>query len=230
AIKTWKEMRLAADDPDFANVKIEADGSQSCLPALTRFRTLRGACNDVRNPAMGSTGQLFARNVEVGSTFPVLGRNEHAKNRHGGRVSLMQPDPEVISRKLFTRDQKDTPNCNQGHGTPNSNEGNCSYKKAPFFNVLAAFWIQFMTHDWFSHLDEARNDPTRTVPLGCASERVDNVLRPISPERAAQLGCRQNDRMDAALIAQSTDPATFIYKTADKSEKRLARAYKTTEN
>src|SRR5262249_38269885 len=99
----------------------------------------------------------------------------------------------------------------------------------PFFNVLAAFWIQFMTHDWFSHLDEARNDPTRTVSLGCASERVDNVVLPISPERAAQLGCRQDDRMDVALIAQGTDPATFIYKTAAKSEKRLPRAYKTTE-
>src|SRR5262249_6226070 len=110
AIKTRKEMRLDADNPEFANVKIEADGSQSCLPALTRFRTLRGVCNDVRNPAMGSTGQLFARNVEFESTFPDLERNEYARNRHGGRISLMQPDPEVISRKLFTRDQKDTPN------------------------------------------------------------------------------------------------------------------------
>jgi len=225
-IKSWKEMRLDADDPDFAKLTIEADGSQTCPPGLIRFRTVRGVCNDLQNPAMGSTGQLFARNVEFESTFPDLERNEYAKNRHGGRISLMQPDPEVISRKLFTRDQTASPNCNQGRGTPNSNDGGCSYKKAPFFNVLAAFWIQFMTHDWFSHLEEARNDPAQTISLGCASERVDNVVRPISPERAAQLGCRQNDKMDAALIAQGTDPATFMF----NGEKRLTRAYKTTQN
>ena len=38
-----------------------------------------------------------------------------------------------------------------------SNAANCDYKKAPFFNVLAAYWIQFMTHDWFSHLEEGHN-------------------------------------------------------------------------
>ena len=45
---------------------------------------------------------------------------------------------------------------------PDSTNADCSYKKAPFFNVLAAFWIQFMTHDWFAHLDEARNDQTKS--------------------------------------------------------------------
>ena len=42
---------------------------------------------------------------------------------------------------------------------PNSIDARCDYKPASFFNVLAAFWIQFMTHDWFSHLDEGRNAP-----------------------------------------------------------------------
>jgi hypothetical protein len=226
-LKIWKEMRLGADHPDFGKLQIAADGSQACPAELTRFRTVTGICNDVRNPAMGSSGQLFARNVEFESTFPDLERNVYAKNRHGGRISLMQPDPGVISRKLFTRDQRATPNCNEGHGTPGSNEGNCSYKKAPFFNVMAAFWIQFMTHDWFSHLAEARNDNAHTLtPLGCTSERVDNVERPISAARAAQLGCRQNDKMDAALIAQDGDPATFKF----DGTKRLARSYKTTQN
>ena len=35
----------------------------------------------------------------------------------------------------------------------------CDYKQAPVFNVLAAFWIQFMTHDWFSHLYQGDNSP-----------------------------------------------------------------------
>ena len=38
-------------------------------------------------------------------------------------------------------------------------DADCPYRKAPFFNVLAAFWIQFMTHDWFSHLDEGQQRP-----------------------------------------------------------------------
>ena len=75
----------------------------------------------------------------------------------------------MISRKLFTRDQTGMPNCNKGHGTPGG-EADCAYRKAPFFNVIAAFWIQFMTHDWFTHMEEARNDRTRTIDeRGCAS-------------------------------------------------------------
>jgi heme peroxidase len=225
-LKSWKEMRLPPDHSDFAKLKIAPDGSQICPGELIRFRTVTGICNDVMNPAMGSTGQLFARNAEFESTFPDLERNKYAKNRHGGRISLMQPDPGVISRKLFARDQSATPDCNEGRGTPDF-QGDCSYKKAPFFNVLAAFWIQFMTHDWFSHLEEARNDTTHTLsPLGCTTELVDNVERPISPARAAALGCRQNDKMDAALIAQDGDPPTFVY----DGKTRLARSYRTTQN
>jgi hypothetical protein len=92
-VKVWKEMRLPPDHPGFRNLKVEADGAQTCGGELIRFRTLTGICNDIRNPAMGSAGQLFARNVEFESTFPDLERNELARNRHGGRLSLLQPDP-----------------------------------------------------------------------------------------------------------------------------------------
>jgi len=226
AVKVWKEMRLLPDHPNFVDLAIDADGNQQCKGQLVRFRTLSGICNDIRNPAMGSTGQLFGRNVEFESTFPDLGENDLAKNRHGGRISLMRPDPQVISRKLFTRDQSQMPDCNQGHGTP-AGTGDCAYVKAPFFNVLAAFWIQFMTHDWFSHLEEARNDSSHMMTsLGCTSERVDGVERPITPERAAQLGCRQADKMDAALIADASAPPTFEH----DGSRRIERAYKTTRN
>ena len=62
-------------------------------------------------------GMLFARNVQFESTYPDLGLDPLAKNRHGGRISLLKPDPAVISRKLFTRDQTGMPNCNNGKGT-----------------------------------------------------------------------------------------------------------------
>ena len=226
-LKTWQEMRLPADHPAFRQLQVGADGSQLCKGELIRHRTLTGICNDIRNPAMGSTGQLFARNVEFESTFPDLGLDPIAKNRHGGRIGLLKPDPQVISRKLFTRDQSNSPNCNQGHGVANSNDSDCAYKKAPFFNVLAAFWIQFMTHDWFSHMEEARNDRSRIMTnLGCATQRVDNVERPLSPDDAARLGCRPEDKMEAGLIADDAMPERLHV----NGKERLKRSYKTTRN
>jgi hypothetical protein len=230
-LKTWKEMRLPSDHPSIGAVDIAADGSQLCKGESIRHRTLTGICNDIRNPAMGSTGQLFARNVEFESTFPELQRDRFAKNRHGDRLSLLRPDPQVISRKLFTRDQKNARNCNQGHGAGESAEADCPYKKAPFFNVLAAYWIQFMTHDWFSHLNEARNDQGKMLEsLGCASERVDDQERPVSAARAAELGCRQNDKMEAALVADDSAPGWFAATQGDEQVERLQRAHKTTRN
>jgi hypothetical protein len=225
--KVWKELRLPASDPHYRDLSTAADGTQLCKGELIRFRTVSGICNDIKNPAMGSTGQVFARNVEFESTFPDLEQDQYAKNRHGGRISLLQPDPQVISRKLFTRDQSATPNCNKGYGDPEINDADCSYKKAPFFNVLAAFWIQFMTHDWFSHQDDARNNQSNVMTsLGCRTERVGNVDQPLSPERARELGCRPDDKMEAALFADTSEPGKFKYRNSD----RLQRAYKTTRN
>ncbi|MGH6924130.1 MAG: peroxidase family protein [Propylenella sp.] len=226
-LKAWPQMRLPETSPSYAVLKIDADGSQLCQGQQIRFREVTGVCNDIRNPAMGSTGQLFARNVAPEATFPELGLNELARNRHGDRIGLLKPDPQVISRKLLTRDQTNTPDCNEGRGVPGDPNADCSYKKAPFFNVLAAFWIQFMTHDWFSHLDEARNDQTKIMTgLGCATELVGNAETLLSPERAAELGCRPEDKMDSALLADTDPPRTFEYEGVE----RASRAYKTTRN
>jgi hypothetical protein len=225
--KIWPQLRLAADHPSYGTLRVEADGTQLCQGESIRFRTLSGICNDIRNPAMGSTGQLFARNVAFEATFPELGLNEYARNRHGGRVGLLRPDPQVISRRLFTRDQPNTSDCNHGHGAPDSGNADCSYKKAPFFNVLAAFWIQFMTHDWFSHLDDARNDQTKIMTeLGCSSELAGNEVVPLSPERAVALGCRRSDKMEAALFADNTEPISFVHGGVERPK----RAFKTSAN
>ncbi len=223
--KVWPEMRLPADNPDYKNLQIDADGSQLCTGEEIRFRTLTGICNDIRNPAMGSTGEPFERNVQFEATFPELEKDDYARNRHGGRIGLMEPDPQVISRRLFTRDESATPDCNQGKGVPGQ-DADCDYRKAPFFNVLAAFWIQFMTHDWFAHPEDARNDTAHAVGMGCASERIGGVVQPLSDERKAELGCRPEDRMEAALIADDSPPGTF---QAGDTE-RLKRSWKTTRN
>ena len=224
ALKVWDEMRLPKVDPQYEAVG--GDGQQLCKGDLIRFRNLTGICNDIKNPLMGSTNMPFARNVQFEATFPDLGKDELARNRHGDRLGLLKPDPQVISRKLFTRTQSQPDKCRDGYGLPGySADANCDYKKAPFFNVLAAFWIQFMTHDWFSHLEEGHNTP-EMMAVGCASQKVGGVETLLTSEQIAQLGCRPDDRMDKAYIAEDSAPPIFT----DEGKQRLARAYKTTRN
>jgi len=224
ALRLWSEMRLPKEHPQFKAVG--GDEKQLCQGELVRFRTLSGICNDLRNPLMGSSGQLFARNVQFEATFPDLGKNDLARNRHGDRLGLLKPDPQVISRKLFTRGQTEPDKCRDGQGLPGySAEAECDYKKAPFFNVLAAFWIQFMTHDWFSHLEEGRNSSEMTS-VGCAAQMINGVEKPLSPDEIAKLGCRPADRMDKSFIAEDSEPQTFSH----KGKTYLTRSYKTTRN
>lgn len=207
----WPEMRLSPGyketrDGPILYEAVGGDGEQLCPPAWRRFRTLTGICNDLKNPAMGSTGQPFARNVQFETTFPELEKDSLAKNRHGGRLGLLKPDPFEISRRLFAR-----PPCQGETGERYSPDAVCDYRKAPFFNVLAAFWIQFMTHDWFSHLNEGRNRQTNGKP-----DLMDGL--PI----------------DKSLIGQENEPPTFPcenrHTAAARSTTCLSRAYKTTQN
>jgi hypothetical protein len=216
-IKRWPEMQLPKESPFYAAVA-KRDGWQLCTGELIRHRNLTGVCNDIKNPAMGSTGMLFARNVQFESTFPNLGKNQLAINRHGNRLGLLEPDPQVISRELFTRNSPNDRNCKPdytGDVWPNdtqSLDSNCDYIKAPFFNVLAAFWIQFMTHDWFSHLVEGHNDDAAPpMKTGC------------TPEEAARVGCRPGDAIDVAYMHDREDPKPF-------AGEHLPRAYRTTRN
>jgi hypothetical protein len=226
-VREWPEMRLPPAAANAAGVAVGEDGRQLCVGEAIRFRSPTGTCNDIRNPAMGSTGQKFARNVEFEATYPELGLNELARNRHGDRIGLLKPDPQVISRKLFTRSDAGAVDCNDGKGAGGAAGAECPYRKAPFFNVIAAFWIQFMTHDWFSHTLEGRNDTARTVAdTGCRAQRVGNVERPLSEAEIAALGCRPDDRIDAALIADGHDPETF----PANGRTHLRRAYATSRN
>ena len=183
-------------------------GEQLCAGELIRHRTLTGICNDIRNPLMGSTGMPFARNVEFEATFPDLGRTELARNRHGDAPRPaparppgdQPPAPQPRRRRRPTR-------ATRGAACPATRPtARCDYKKAPSLNVLAAFWIQFMTHDWFSHLTEGRNAPG-TIAMGCRTARVDDIERPLTAADAARLGCRPADRVAAAALAQTARSA-----------------------
>ncbi|HWE00431.1 MAG TPA: peroxidase family protein, partial [Bryobacteraceae bacterium] len=207
ALKTWPEMRLKPDNPLFNQVG--GSGPQECKGALIRGRTINGVCNDVLNPAMGSSGQLFARNVEFETTFPESTQSTYTRNRHGDRLALLEPDPQVISRRLLTRVQSDPAACGNGFGLPdNSVSANCDYKKAPFFNVIAAYWIQFMTHDWFSHMEEGHNAP-EMMKTGCQTQLVNGVPTPLTPDQVNELGCRPDDQIDQGYVADASAPGTF---------------------
>ena len=217
---TWAQLRLPKEHPLFAAVG--GDGPQRCSGESIRFRTLTGICNDILNPLMGSVDQPFGRNVEFESTFPELAGDEIAKNRHADRLGLLKPDPQLISRKLFTRLQSSPENCNDGHGTTQSN---CAYIKANHINVLAAFWIQFITHDWFSHLEEGRNQAA-SMPMGCAMKRAGDGETPLTPAEINLLGCRPEDRIDKSLVAESAPPPKFLV----DGKQKLSRAPKTMLN
>jgi hypothetical protein len=207
ALKLWPEMRLKSDNPFFGQVG--GEGPQECKGSLIRGRTTTGICNDILNPAMGSSGTLFARNVEFESTFPESSQSVSTRNRHGDRLGLLQPDPQVISRRLLTRIQSDPAACGNGFGLPgNAATANCDYKKASFFNVLAAYWIQFMTHDWFSHMEEGHNAP-EFMKTGCESQLVNGVPTPLTPDQAKELRCRPEDQIDKGYVADDSAPGTF---------------------
>ena len=225
--KVWTEMRLPPDHPQYQQVGGAAE--QHCKNELIRSRTLTGICNDTRNPLMGASNTVLARNVEFSSTFPELGDDELARNRHGDRIGLMKPDPQVISRRLFTRQQSHPDLCASGLGLDDdSPKAHCDYQKAPFFNVLAAFWIQFMTHDWFSHMSAGNNDLQQPLmSMGCTTMREKGVERPLTPAEVTALGCRPADVIDQGFVADRTAPGKFTDKNGTP---RLDRAYRTTRN
>lgn len=224
-LKKWDAMKLAETHPEFQQVTT-ATGRQVCRGELIRHRNLTGICNDIYNPAMGATNQIFARNIQFEATFPRLGKNDLARNRHADRLSLLTPDPQVISRKLFSRKQASPDVCNFGKGVEGGSlSTQCDYKKAPFFNVLAAYWIQFMTHDWFYHLREGRNSGTR-MSVGCTTQMVDNKEVALTPDQVKKLGCRPSDHTDTILIAEHEPAPVFEY----QNKQYLARAPRTTQN
>lgn len=82
---------------------------------------------------------------EMGAAGVLFGRNINPATL-GPAVSdaeIMSPNPRQISLELLTRD---------------------SFKPATSLNFIAAAWIQFMVHDWFSHGENQRKNPYK-VPL-----------------------------------------------------------------
>ena len=118
-------------------------------------------------PVPERTGQhLVARSVDGTYNdldFPAMGR---AGARFGRNIpldqvlpvtpeQLMKPNPREVSRRLLTRDP---------------------FLPATSVNTIAASWLQFMIHDWFSH---GEGDTSRLVdiPLPSGDDWHENPMR-----------------------------------------------------
>ena len=113
-----------------------------------------------RNPD-GSHNDLAA--PEMGMIGARFGRNVPLEHTYPEpRAKLLEPSPRVVSRELLTRNE---------------------FVPATIVNVLAAAWLQFEVHDWFSHgkdepespweLELADDDPWEERPMRIQRTRRD---------------------------------------------------------
>ena len=106
-----------------------------------------------------------------------FGRNVPFEDAHADEKAVLSPNPRIVSRELLARD---------------------TFIPATFLNLLAAAWVQFMIHDWFSHGKNQKQNPWQ-VPLN------DNDPWPIHPMTILRT---QSDPTRPAGTEQ--DPPTFI--------------------
>jgi heme peroxidase len=81
--------------------------------------------------------QTDPENPRMGKTGMRFGRNVPLEVTYPQAQSFLDPSPREVSERLLNRD---------------------SFKPATSLNVLAAMWLQFQNHDWFSHGDNVENE------------------------------------------------------------------------
>lgn len=95
----------------------------------------------VARSADGSYNDL--KKPGMGMAHSRFGRNVPVKDTYPEDPStLLDPNPRLISTRLLQRNE---------------------FKGVPHLNVLAAAWLQFMVHDWFSHGKNAHPDD-KSIP------------------------------------------------------------------
>ncbi|MCB9655538.1 MAG: hypothetical protein H6729_15560 [Deltaproteobacteria bacterium] len=147
--------------PSWALYARTDDGSWNWLPRDKKGDLIRGP-SDKHDPMVGAAMTRFFRNVGDDRGLDAVWP---AKNPGTDPVNVLE-----VSRVLFSR------------------EG--PMKEVPFLNMVAAAWIQFMTHDWVSHGDNY-------------STRIDRVPLPPNDPR------RERYHTDSMPVASTQpDPTT----------------------
>ena len=80
---------------------------------------------------------------KMGAAGTRFGRNFPLDRDYPDTDNLMNPSPRLVSRRLFTREE---------------------FQPVPYLNLLAAAWVQFMVHDWFTHKTGVPED-SHDLPL-----------------------------------------------------------------
>ncbi|MBD2193975.1 MULTISPECIES: peroxidase family protein [Calothrix] len=96
----------------------------------------------VARTADGSFNDL--KQPQMGMVNTRLGRNVPLTEVKVDRQNLLNPNPREVSQRLLGRDE---------------------FIPAESLNILAAAWIQFQNHDWFSHGD---NQPDKKIVIPLA--------------------------------------------------------------
>ncbi len=132
----------------------------------------------VARTADGSFNDL--EHPEMGMAGTRFGRNVPLKDAKVDQKNLLEPNPRNISKVLLKRDK---------------------FSPATILNLHAASWIQFQTHDWFSHGDN-QPDKKFDIPL----EENDYWKE--------KYGSLEVDKTssDPTRVDDNTNPATFINK------------------
>jgi hypothetical protein len=98
--------------------------------------------------------QTDPTNPEMGRTGTRFGRNMPIEATYPQEQSMLDPSPREVANHLLNRD---------------------TFKPATTLNVLAACWLQFQNHDWFSHGDNSETEFIQ-VPLASGDEWDDGLM------------------------------------------------------
>jgi hypothetical protein len=124
--------------------------------------------------------QTYPDNPSMGKTGTRLGRNAPPEVTYPQEQSLFDPRPRDVSTQLLNRD---------------------SFKPATTLNVLAAAWLQFETHDWFSHGENSETEFLE-VPLSAEDRRI----RVEVPGELTTSGIRPSSRAPSGRSQRATAP------------------------
>ncbi|MBL7546117.1 MAG: hypothetical protein JNL11_20020 [Bdellovibrionaceae bacterium] len=104
------------------------------------YKNAKKDCNDTNeNRFRSADGTCTDTDYPMsGAAGTAFGRNVDPKDiDHQAAQKLQIPNPDTVSKEFFTRDK---------------------FKPVPFLNMIAASWIQFMNHDWFTHGPNMKGD------------------------------------------------------------------------
>ncbi len=171
---------------------------------------------------MGSTGMLFARNVQFEATFPELGRDELPATATASASPAEARPAGDQPQALHPRAGRAPTRVADGHGMP-GDAGEAQLRLQEGAVLQRARRVLDPVHDPRLVLAPGARAqrPHAAHDDRLRDERVDGVERPLTPPRPRSSAAGPDDRIDAALVADERRPP-HVHRTA--AETHLARA------